>query len=91
MSNPDKIFRCDNISASVWLNPQIVRETMMNLPSTKITKAYKKNPQDTEYAYTNSFNIDDLPAVALVAQEVYRHFRLQAIDNNNTPNKENTA
>ena len=88
MSNPEKTFRCGRISASVWLNPQVVREAMVNLPSIKITKAYKKDPHNTEYDYTDSFNVDDLPAVALVAQEVYRHFRLHTIDNDNNSNED---
>ena len=91
MSTPQKTFRCGRIAASVWLNPQVVNKAMVNLPSIKITKAYKKDPQDNEYAYTNSFNIDDLPAVTLVAQEVYRHFRLNTIDNGNVNPKENDA
>ena len=91
MSTPQKTFRCGRIAASVWLNPQVVNKAMVNMPSIKITKAYKKQPQDAEYAYTNSFNIEDLPAVALLAQEVYRHFRLRTSDNDNTANEENNV
>ena len=84
MKNPTKTFRSGPISASVWLNPRIIDNEVKNSPSVKFTKAYKKNPQEKEYSYTNSFNVGDLPDVILVAQEVYRHMRLQYSTNEKT-------
>ena len=40
-------------------------------------KAYKEGD---EWKYTNSFNIEDLPKVALVANEAYKYIRLKSTD-----------
>jgi len=42
-------------------------------------KAYKEGE---DWKYTNSFNIEDLPKVALVANEAYKNIRLKSTDSN---------
>jgi hypothetical protein len=42
-----------------------------------INKAYK---EEDEWKHTNSFNIEDLPKVALVANEAYKFIRLKSTD-----------
>jgi len=42
-----------------------------------INKAYKEGE---DWKYTNSFNIEDLPKVALVANEAYKYIRLKSTD-----------
>ncbi len=74
MSKPEKTFRCGPISASVWAEAKTVDSgEMVKFYSIKIDKAYK---QDDQWKHTNSFAAEDLPKVALVANEAYKHIRL---------------
>ncbi len=77
MNKPEKKFSCGSISASVWANSKVVNGEKVKLYSVTINKAYKEGE---EWKYTNSFNIEDLPKVALVATEAYKYIRL--VENN---------
>ena len=77
MSKPEKKFNCGSISASIWANTRAVNGEAVKLYSVTINKAFKEGE---EWKYTDSFNIDDLPKVALVANEAYKYMRLREYD-----------
>ncbi len=77
MNKPEKKFSCGSISASIWANTKVVNSETVKLYSVTINKAYKEGE---EWKHTNSFNIEDLPKVALVATEAYKYIRLKSID-----------
>ena len=77
MNKPEKKFSCGSISASIWANTKVVNSETIKLYSVTINKAYKEGE---DWKYTNSFNIEDLPKVALVATEAYKYVRLREND-----------
>ena len=77
MQKPEKKFNCGSISASIWANAKAVKGETVTLYSVTINKAYKEGE---EWKYTNSFDIEDLPKVALVATEAYKYVRLREYD-----------
>jgi len=74
MNKPEKKFSCGPISASIWANTKVVTGETVKFYSVTINKAYKEGD---EWKHTNSFNIEDLPKVALVATEAYKYVRLR--------------
>ena len=74
MNKPEKKFSCGSISASIWANTKVVTGEKIKINSVTINKAFKEGE---EWKYTNSFNIEDLPKVALVATEAYKYIRLK--------------
>jgi len=81
MNKPDKRFRCGSISASIWAEAKTINNEMVTLYSIKIDKAYKDGE---EWKHTSSFAADDLPKVALVANEAYKHIRLNITETDNS-------
>jgi len=79
MNKPEKKFSCGSISASIWANTKVVTGEKVKIYSVTINKAYKESE---DWKYTNSFNIEDLPKVALVANEAYKYIRLKSTDSN---------
>ena len=77
MQKPEKKFNCGSISASIWANSKVVNGETVKLYSVTINKAFKEGD---EWKHTNSFNIEDLPKVALVATEAYKYVRLREND-----------
>ena len=77
MQKPEKKFSCGLISASIWANTKTVEGKAVKLYSVTIDKAYKEGE---DWKHTNSFNIDDLPKVALVVTEAYKYVRLREND-----------
>jgi len=77
MNKPEKKFSCGSISASIWANTKVVSGEKIKIYSVTINKAFKEGE---EWKYTNSFNIEDLPKVALVATEAYKYVRLREND-----------
>ena len=77
MQKPEKKFNCGSISASIWANNKVVNGETVTFYSLTINKAYN---EEDERKHTNSFNIDDLPKVALVANEAYKYIRLKSTD-----------
>ena len=77
MQKPEKKFSCGPISAGIWANTKVVAGETVKFYSVTINKAYKEGE---EWKYTNSFNIEDLPKVALVATEAYKYVRLREND-----------
>jgi len=74
MSKPEKRFKCGPISASIWSQSKTVNDQMGKFYSINIDKTYRDGD---EWKHTNSFAAEDLPKVALVANEAYKHIRLQ--------------
>jgi len=77
MRKPEKKFSCGPVSASIWAKTKTVEGETVKFYSVTITKAYKEGE---DWKYTNSFNIEDLPKVALVANEAYKYIRLISTD-----------
>ena len=77
MNKPEKKFNCGSISASIWANTKVVNGETVKLYSVTINKAYKDSE---DWKYTDSFNIEDLPKVALVANEAYKYIKLKSTD-----------
>jgi len=77
MRKPEKKFSCGPVSASIWAKTKTVEGEAVKFYSVTITKAYKEGE---DWKYTNSFNIEDLPKVALVANEAYKYVRLREND-----------
>ena len=77
MSRPEKKFKCGPISASIWAEDKIVESGVVKFYSINITKAYKDGDN---WKNTNNFNAEDLPKVALVANEAYKYIRLKSTD-----------
>ena len=77
MQKPEKKFSCGPVSASIWAKTKTIDGEKVKFYSVTITKAYKEGE---DWKYTNSFNIEDLPKVALVATEAYKYIRLKSTD-----------
>lgn len=77
MSDPIKTFRCGAITAAVWLESKVIDQALVEMHSIKITKSYKDGE---EWKYTHSLSVEDLPKVALVANEAYKFIRLRVSD-----------
>ena len=75
MQKPEKKFNCGPISASIWANTKVVTGETVEFYSVTINKASKEGDK---WKHTNSFNIEDLPKVALVATEAYKYIRLKS-------------
>ena len=77
MQKPERKFSCGAITASLWAHTKVVNSETITFHSVAINKAYK---DAEDWKYTNSFNIEDLPKVALVATEAYKYIRLREYD-----------
>ena len=75
MQNPEKKFNCGPISASIWANNKIVNSETVKFYSVTINKVYK---EDEDWKHTNTFSIEDLPKVALVANGAYKYIKLRS-------------
>ena len=73
MRKPEKKISCGPVSAGIWAKTKIVEGEKVIFYSVTINKAYKEGE---DWKHTNSFNIEDLPKVALVATEAYKNIRL---------------
>lgn len=77
MSKPGKRFKCGPVSASIWTKAKTVEGEMIKFHFVSVDKVYKDGD---EWKHTNSFATEDLPKVALVANEAYRYLRLRSSD-----------
>ena len=84
MRKPEKKFSCGPVSASIWAKTKTVEGETVKFYSVTITKAYKEGE---DWKYTNSFNIEDIPKVVLVANEAYKYIRLTSTDSNENHKK----
>jgi len=77
MSKPEKKFRCGPITASIFAEARVVNGQMVKFHSTCIDKVYK---DDDLWKHTTSYAAEDLPKVALVANEAYKYLRIKESD-----------
>jgi len=87
MNNPEKRFKCGLVSASIFAEVKVIDNEEVKFYSINIARAYKKSNgengnKEGEWKYTNSFGPEDLPKVALVANEAYRYIRLNSTNSN---------
>ena len=75
MNKPEKKFSCGSVSASIWPNTKVINGEKVKFYSVTINKAYKEKD---EWKHKNSFDTEDLPKVALVANEAYKYIRLRS-------------
>lgn len=74
-NDPIKVFQCGLIRAAIWADSTVIDNTIVEVHSIKIDRSYKDGEQ---WKHTNAFNAEDLPKVALVANEAYKHLRMRA-------------
>lgn len=74
-NNPIKVFQCGRIKAAIWADSKVIDNTVVEVHSIKIDRSYKDGE---EWKHTNAFNAEDLPKVALVANEAYKYVRMRA-------------
>ena len=84
MSRPEKKFKCGPISASIWAEDKTLESGVVKFYSINITKAYKDGDN---WKNTNNFNAEDLPKVALVANEAYKYIRLSSSNPQTEPDQ----
>jgi hypothetical protein len=77
MNKPEKRFKCGPITASTWPETKIVEGEMVKFYSISIDRSYREGD---EWKHTTSFAVEDLPKVALVANEAYKYLRLSSTD-----------
>jgi hypothetical protein len=81
-NKPEKRFHCGPVAASIWAQNKTVNGEEVTLHSIHIDKAYKDGDQ---WKHTTSFAAEDLPKVALLANEAYRYLRLRSADDISDP------
>jgi len=72
---PEKEFRIDGVSASVW--PRTVNGSSGTFItySVKVERAYRD--KDGQWQHSNNFPVEDLPKVETVAREAYKYVSLK--------------
>ena len=71
---PIKVFKCGSVKAAIWSDSKVINGDVVEVHSIKIDRVYKDG--DT-WAYTNLLNAEDLPKVALLANEAYKYLRMR--------------
>ena len=79
MEKTEKKLSCGPVSTSILAKNKTVEGEAVKFYSVTITNAYKEGE---DWKYTNSFDIEDMPKVALVANEAYKYIRLKSKDSN---------
>ena len=72
---PVREIRCWPVKGSAWLNLTIRNDKIVDVPLVKINRSYKDR-NTGEWKNVDTFYIEDLPKVAMVATELYRYFHL---------------
>ena len=78
-NNPIKVFQCGAVKAAIWTDPKVIDNAVVNVHSIRIDRAYK-DKKDNEWKYTSTFYLEDLPKVALVANEAYKYMRMRIFE-----------
>lgn len=73
MSKPIKTFRCGVVSVAIWSDQKTVEGNQVTFHHIKFEKAYWS---ENGWKYTTSFSPEDLPNVALLADEAYKFLKL---------------
>lgn len=79
---PCRVLRCGAVQAAVWVDSRVVNDKLVESHSVRIERTYRSGET---WAYTNSFNAEDLPKVFVVAMEAYKFIRLKASGNDDQP------
>ena len=74
MAGPIMVYRAGGVRASVFHNELERDGKPVSVPNVRIQRSYKG--QDDEWKTTDSFHINDLPKVALVASKAYEFLAL---------------
>ena len=77
MNVPEKKFKCGSILACIWAESKTVEGKTLKFYSIYISRVYN---DDYESKRTDNFRPEDLPKVALVANEAYKYIRLKSMD-----------
>ena len=83
MGKLEKTFRCGFVEASVWGQSEENKGEIVKRCTVKIQRSYKD--EAGQWNNTNTFPVDDLPKVSIVAQEAFKYLRLKEQDNPQTP------
>ena len=76
MSMPIKTFECGTINASIWFETKGDKDKTIDAYVIRISKV---SINDEEHIHLNIFNAEDLPKIALLANEAYKHIKLKSI------------
>ncbi len=81
-NQPEKKFRAGGVVATIWKNKQKNKEGKeFEVYSINVDRTYKDGD---EFKQTSSMKVNDLPKLALVANEAYAYLNLK----DSTPDKE---
>ena len=89
MANPIKKLGCGPVNVAVWLNTTKKDNEIVGYYSSKFTKSYKDN-NTSEWKHTDSFGLEDLPKLALLANEIYKEFRCRSYEVGERENQSGT-
>jgi hypothetical protein len=78
-NKPSKVFQCGPIKAAIWSDSKVKNNAVVEVHSINIDRSYRDGD---EWRHTNSFNVEDLPKVAMVATEAYKFIRLRSAEKN---------
>ena len=70
MAQPEKTFRQGACSASVFANEIQKNGKTINMPKVSVQKSYKDKDG---WKATNSYGVNDLPKLAIVASKAYEY------------------
>ena len=72
MAQPEKSFRQGSCSASVFANEIQKNGKTIQMPKVSVQKSYK-DKNGNGWKTTNSYGVNDLPKLALVASKAYEY------------------
>ena len=82
MSSPEKRFRCGPVTSNIWSSSKTIDGKIVKFYSIKIDRVYQ---EENIWKHTFSFSAEDLPKVALVANEAYKYIRLISLNVDGEP------
>jgi len=74
---PAKTFKCGQVSDAIWFKRLGRDSEVIEVPSIMITKSYL-DEESGDWKKAKTFFADDLPKVATVAMEAFRHLRVES-------------
>lgn len=74
MAKPEKKFKCGAVEAAVFVNEIDKDGKALKIRKVSVQKRYRN--ADGDWNSTNSYDINDLPKLKLVADEAYRYLAL---------------
>ena len=82
---PERVFRCGHVKAAIWMHQKVIDNAIVNVHTIRIDRSYQNEGE--EWVNTNSFFVEDLPKVVMVATEAYKSLRVNSsekvtLDNN---------